>query len=145
MDAILECYHENIHPDKDVYYFFDEIQYAADWPGWLKIIYDTQPESKVIATGSASPALVKGSTESGAGRWSVIQVPTLSFYEYCSLIGISITNLPENLLLPIRQWQLLWHLYLPLGQKDGLPSCISMEPKVPDYILQYLPNLLYSV
>lgn len=21
MDAILECYHENIHPDKDVYYF----------------------------------------------------------------------------------------------------------------------------
>ena len=46
MDAILECYHENIHPDKDVYYFFDEIQYAADWPGWLKIIYDTQPESK---------------------------------------------------------------------------------------------------
>lgn len=99
MDAILECYHENIHPDKDVYYFFDEIQYAADWPGWLKIIYDTQPKSKVIATGSASPALVKGSTESGAGRWSVIQVPTLSFYEYCSLIGISITNLPKNLLL----------------------------------------------
>lgn len=97
MDAILECYHENIHPDKDVYYFFDEIQYAADWSDWLKIIYDTQPESKVIATGSASPALIKGSTESGAGRWSVIQVPTLSFYEYCSLLGIEAQGIASNL------------------------------------------------
>lgn len=99
MDAILDCYHENIHPDKDVYYFFDEIQYAADWSNWLKIIYDTQPESKVIATGSASPALVKGSTESGTGRWSVIQVPTLSFYEYCCLIGVKAGNLPSELRL----------------------------------------------
>lgn len=99
MDAILDCYHENIHPDKDVYYFFDEIQYAADWSNWLKIIYDTQPESKVIATGSASPALVKGSTESGTGRWSVIQVPTLSFYEYCCLIGIEAADLPADLRL----------------------------------------------
>lgn len=97
MDAILDCYHENIHPDKDVYYFFDEIQYAADWSSWLKIIYDTQPESKVIATGSASPALIKGSTESGAGRWSVIQVPTLSFYEYCCLLGIEAQNIAEDL------------------------------------------------
>lgn len=97
MDAILECYHENVHPDKDVYYFFDEIQYAADWSSWLKIIYDTQPESKVIATGSASPALIKGSTESGAGRWSVIQVPTLSFYEYCCLLGIEAPGISDKL------------------------------------------------
>lgn len=88
LNDILECYHENICASKDVYYFFDEIQYASDWSGWLKIIYDTQPETKVIATGSASPVLVKGSTESGTGRWNVIQVPTLSFYEYCSLIGV---------------------------------------------------------
>ena len=31
MNEILECYHENICPDQDVYYFFDEIQYAQDW------------------------------------------------------------------------------------------------------------------
>lgn len=85
---ILACYHEYIYADNDVYYFFDEIQYAQDWDKWLKVIYDIYPETKIVATGSASPALIKGSTESGAGRWSVICVPTLSFYEYCELIGI---------------------------------------------------------
>lgn len=94
---ILECYHENIYPDQDVYYFFDEVQYAQDWDRWLKTIYDTQPDTKVIATGSASPALMKGSRESGAGRWSVIQVPTLSFYEYCELIGIDKPEISEDL------------------------------------------------
>lgn len=94
---VLDCYHENIYADQDVYYFFDEIQYASDWDRWLKIIYDNQPDTRVVATGSASPALMKGSRESGAGRWSVIQVPTLSFYEYCELLGLDIPDIPENL------------------------------------------------
>ena len=94
---VLECYHENIYPNQDVYYFFDEVQYAQDWDRWLKTIYDTQPDTKVIATGSASPALIKGSRESGAGRWSVIQVPTLSFYEYCELLEVDKPVIPEDL------------------------------------------------
>ena len=97
VNEVLECYHENIYADKDVYYFFDEIQYAADWDSWLKIIYDTQPETKVVATGSASPVLTRGSKESGVGRWTVIQVPTLSFYEYCSLIGLDDLDLDPTL------------------------------------------------
>lgn len=97
IDEILECYHENVYAEQDVYYFFDEIQYATDWAKWLKAIYDMQPDTRVVATGSASPVLIKGSIESGAGRWSVIQVPTLSFYEYCDLIGVDKPNLPENL------------------------------------------------
>jgi len=94
---VLECYHENIYAEQDVYYFFDEIQYASDWDRWLKIIYDNQPDTHVVATGSASPALMKGSRESGAGRWSVIQVPTLSFYEYCELLDIDRPDIPKNL------------------------------------------------
>lgn len=94
---ILDCYHENIYAEQDVYYFFDEIQYAPDWDRWLKTIYDMQPDTQVIATGSASPALMKGTRESGAGRWSVISVPTLSFYEYCELMKIDKPNIPEDL------------------------------------------------
>ena len=94
---ILECYHENIYPEQDVYYFFDEVQYAQDWDRWLKTIYDTQPDTHVVATGSASPALMKGSRESGAGRWSIIQVPTLSFYEYCELMGVDKPEIPKDL------------------------------------------------
>lgn len=97
INDVIECFHENVCPDQEVYYFFDEIQYATDWAGWLKTIYDNQPHTKVVATGSASPALVKGSTESGAGRWTVISVPTLSFYEYCSLIGLPDLSLDPTL------------------------------------------------
>ena len=96
-NEILECYHENIYPNEDVYYFFDEIQYASDWDRWLKTIYDMQPQTQIVATGSASPALIKGSSESGAGRWSVISVPTMSFYEYCELLGIETPNFDKKL------------------------------------------------
>lgn len=96
LNDILDCYHENVWPTHDVYYFFDEIQYTAGWDKWLKMIYDMQPETKCVATGSASPALVRGSTESGAGRWSVIQVPTLSFFEYCSLLGVDVPELEPS-------------------------------------------------
>ncbi|NLV52398.1 MAG: ATP-binding protein, partial [Bacteroidales bacterium] len=96
-NEILECYHENIYPEQDVYYFFDEVQYAQDWDKWLKTIYDMQPDTRVVATGSASPALIKGNQESGAGRWSAIQVPTMSFYEYCELLNVDRPTLPKEL------------------------------------------------
>ena len=66
MNEILDCYHENIYPDQDVYYFFDEIQYAQDWDKWLKTIYDMQPDTKVVATISTDPFFFvtrKGDTE----------------------------------------------------------------------------------
>lgn len=94
---VLSCYHENIYAHEDVYYFFDEIQYATDWDKWLKTIYDMQPDTHVVATGSASPVLMKGSRESGAGRWTIIQVPTLSFFEYCELLEIRKPSLPNDL------------------------------------------------
>ncbi len=99
INDVLECYHENICPDQDVYYFFDEVQYAQDWDKWLKTIYDMQPDTQVVATGSASPALMKGNQESGAGRWTVIPVPTMSFYEYCELLNLERPELPRSLKL----------------------------------------------
>ena len=81
------------------YIFFDEIQYAENWELWLKVIYDTRKDICVVATGSASPVLEKGSSESGTGRWTVLKIPTLSFYEYCRLLELEEPELPENLRL----------------------------------------------
>ena len=97
MNEILDCYHANIYGDEDCYYFFDEIQYAADWDQWVKIIYDTKPLSRMVATGSASPVLKKKAAESGAGRWTIIQVPTLSFFEYCEILNVKRPDLPAEL------------------------------------------------
>jgi len=96
LNEILDCYHDNIYGDEDCYYFLDEIQYAADWDQWVKIIYDTRPSSRMVATGSASPALKKKASESGTGRWMIIQVPTLSFYEYCELLDIERPDIPGD-------------------------------------------------
>jgi len=83
--------YKNAYPAGDKCYFFiDEVQYAQDWEGWIKTLYDTNPDLRVIATESASPVLEKGSAESGVGRWSILKIPTLSFYEYCDLLQIPV-------------------------------------------------------
>jgi predicted AAA+ superfamily ATPase len=88
-EGVLRAY-DNAYPTEgDVYFFLDEVQYAEDWEIWVKILFDSRPHLKLVATGSASPTLEKGSADSGVGRWSVLRVPTLSFYEYCDLLQIS--------------------------------------------------------
>jgi len=162
---ILECYHENIYADQDVYYFFDEVQYAADWDRWLKTIYDMQPDTHVVATGSASPVLMKGNRESGAGRWTVIQVPTLSFYEYCELLDIDRPELPEKLkisslayktqqertqiMLQLSKVQNHFHRYLQVGgfpelalaDNDIMAQQIMREDVVDKVLKRDLPSL----
>lgn len=59
MDDILECYHENVYAGQDVYYFFDEIQYATDWASWLK----------TIMTHSRKQAWWPPVRQSSAGSW----------------------------------------------------------------------------
>jgi predicted AAA+ superfamily ATPase len=97
LNEILDCYHANIYGDEDCCYFLDEIQYAADWDQWVKTIFDMKPLSRMVATGSASPVLKKKAAESGAGRWTIIQVPTLSFYEYCEMLDIERPALSREL------------------------------------------------
>lgn len=96
-DTILDTYRQNIYPDDDVYYFFDEIHYASDWDRWLKTLYDTNTQCQAMATGSASPALIGKAGESGIGRWDILSIPTLSFYEYCVLLGVDLPELAPDI------------------------------------------------
>ena len=89
VEGVLRAYENAYSVDGDVYFFFDEVQYAENWEVWIKTLYDSRPNLRLVATGSASPALEKGSADSGVGRWSVLKIPTLSFYEYCDLLQIS--------------------------------------------------------
>jgi len=89
VDEIMSIYQGNVSADEQYYLFFDEIQYAQDWEMWLKIFYDSHPGWRIAATGSASPVLAQGASDSGVGRSTIIHVPTLSFYEYCELTGVS--------------------------------------------------------
>jgi predicted AAA+ superfamily ATPase len=105
VDEVLGIY-DTLYPTEGMrYLFFDEIQYTQDWELWMKVIYDTRAEIKLIATGSAGPVLERGTSDSGAGRWSVLKTPTMSFFEYCELLsvpdrpkvleGLKLTDLPS--------------------------------------------------
>ena len=99
IEAVLDIY-ETLYPTTGTrYIFFDEIQYAEEWELWLKVIYDTRKGIRVTATGSASPVLEKGTADSGTGRWSVLKIPTLSFYEYCRLLNLEGPDFPQGLRL----------------------------------------------
>lgn len=99
VETVLSIY-ESLYPlEGTKYIFLDEIQYTEHWELWMKVIYDSRKDIRLVATGSASPILEKGATDSGTGRWSVLKIPTMSFYEYCCLLQIEEPILPNNLKL----------------------------------------------
>jgi len=88
VETALSVY-ESMYPlEGEKYLFFDEIQYTDDWELWMKVIYDSRKDIRMVATGSASPILEKGSTDSGTGRWNILKIPTMSFYEYCRMLDL---------------------------------------------------------
>jgi predicted AAA+ superfamily ATPase len=97
IDSVITTYRSNISSDDVIYCFFDEIQYSQDWNSWLKILYDTNPNIRIMATGSASPTIKSKAAESGLGRWTTIPIPTLSFFEYCELLGLPKPELPNDI------------------------------------------------
>lgn len=98
IERVLRVYDDAYPTVGECYFFFDEIQYAPDWENWIKVLYDTRPQLRLVATGSASPALEQGAADSGAGRWQLLKIPTMSFYEYCDLLQLEARpELPEQL------------------------------------------------
>lgn len=105
-EGVLRAYKNAYPTEEKLYFFFDEVQYAEDWEVWIKTLYDTNPNLHLVATGSASPALEKGSADSGVGRWSVLKIPTLSFYEYCDLLQISVRPQLEKGIRPTQLYKM---------------------------------------
>ena len=111
VEKVLSIY-ESLYLLEDTrYIFLDEIQYTENWELWMKVIYDSRKNVRLTATGSASPILEKGSADSGTGRWSILKIPTMSFYEYCRLCGLEEPILPEH----IRLTRLVERSYSELG------------------------------
>lgn len=77
VETVLSIY-ASLYPIKGTkYIFLDEIQYTEHWELWMKVIYDSRKDIRLTATGSASPILEKGATDSGTGRWSVLKIPRI--------------------------------------------------------------------
>lgn len=77
--------------------YFDEIQYLKGWEVHLKVLVDSYPRTKFVASGSAAAALKLKSTESGAGRFTDFMLPPLTFHEYIYLKGLDHLMQPADL------------------------------------------------
>ena len=80
------CQISEVNCRKDrLFVFFDEIQYAKGWETSLKTLSDSYPNIRFVASGSAASVLVRGTMESGAGRFTSLNLSPLSFGEYVYL------------------------------------------------------------
>jgi predicted AAA+ superfamily ATPase len=78
------------HPTgRQLWVFFDEIQYVKDWEIHLKSLVDSFRHVRFVASGSAAAALRMKSRESGAGRFSDFVLPPLTFAEYLDFAGLA--------------------------------------------------------
>lgn len=79
--------HHEHKRERQLWVFFDEIQYLKDWEVHLKSLVDTYRHIRFVASGSAAAALRMKSRESGAGRFSEFMLPPLTFAEYLQFAG----------------------------------------------------------
>lgn len=93
VEEVLRTYHAEVLPKgKPALLLIDEIQYADDWVTRLKLLMHSNPEYRIVATGSAAVQQESDARESGAGRLVTVPVAPLSFYEFKQLVG---SELPD--------------------------------------------------
>ena len=111
------------------YVFLDEIQWAENWAGELKRIYDTMPDIKIVVSGSASVLVESDALKYLAGRFYPLEVPTLHFKEFCEMKGIRPEPWMESKLSA---------LFKEFLAKGGFPGWVDEDPQYIRKILQEL-------
>jgi uncharacterized protein len=146
---IIEAVETNFSPQGTWYLFIDEVHLTKNWNKWLKVIYDQNQYLRIVVTGSANPALVRGITDSGLGRWYEINLPTMSFSEYCYMRKVDLIKLPQfptdmsQLTLPdllniVENTKQLQPLFINYIHEGGFPERCGTED------LSYMNQLLYD-
>lgn len=139
IDRVIQAYEEYVPHQGPYFFFLDEVQYAESWSLWVKTLYDMHQDLRLVATGSASPAIEKGASDSGVGRWRVFRMPTMTFNEYCHMQGVEachgeLPRLPEiagmeakdfnHLMLQFNNLAPYWNRYLQVG---GFPELMQVQ------------------
>lgn len=119
----------NLSLDDEVYLFLDEIQYKDGWEQEVKNLYDTDLNTRIILSGSAS-FKIHTKTSFLTGRYGILNIYPLSFSEWLRFKDIEV--------LPSEQYKYktLLEEYL---MKGGYPEYVLAEDP------EYFPNLIDSI
>lgn len=131
LDKIYEAYEELMLPTGKRYLFFDEVQNIQNWEKWVKKIYDSLKNTKIIVSGSNSSLLKTEYSKYLVGRNLTYELFPLSFQEFLEFKGIKIRT--ESELLASKP-KIKHHLdeYLKYG---GFPEIALEENKDMKYTL----------
>ena len=133
---VLEYFEKNVlrKPFEDagrIYVFFDEVQYVDGWPSVVKQFYDLYPNLKFFVSGSSSLLLSLEAAEKLAGRFFLVEVKPMGFWEFLGLKGIQVTN--AELFSRRLELHLLDYLW-----KSGFPEIADWDNEV--RVAEYIKN-----
>ncbi|MBN2365366.1 MAG: ATP-binding protein [Calditrichaeota bacterium] len=140
LDQLVTIYRERINPDKNIYFFLDEIQSLPDWQRWVRREADLK-EHRIFLTGSSAKLLSGEIATLLTGRYLEYQLFPLSFQEILKWNRISYQTevdwtvnkaLIRNKLLEYLEW-------------GGFPETVLTgdEEKRKKLLQQYLNDILY--
>ena len=92
LDKIYETYQELMIPSGKKYLFFDEIQNIQDWEKWVKKIYDSLKNSKIVVSGSNSSLLRSEYSKYLVGRNLTHELFPFSFNEFIKFKGLNVNT-----------------------------------------------------
>jgi predicted AAA+ superfamily ATPase len=133
---VLDFYEKKVlmKPFEDVdkaFIFFDEIQYAKDWPSVLKRFYDLYPNLKFFISSSSSLLISREALKKLAGRFSFFKLKPLAFSEFLKLKGVKI----DKMEFFSRRMEAYFYDYL---RKSGFPEIVNWENELK--IAEYIKN-----
>lgn len=140
LHLIIESYFE-IYPDKkekDLFFFFDEIQEVEGWEKFVRRVYDSISRN-IFITGSSSKLLNKEVSGNLRGRTIVYEIYPLSFREYLKFKGQQIEIYSTKGRAKIMSYL---KNYI---KKGGFPETVNMEEEVYNKTLNnYFELIVYK-
>ncbi len=96
----LTLFRENVYADSDIFCFLDDIQVMDNWEATLFSTSAEYPNARFVATSTFD--LSTGEYDGGSEHraLTVLQLPTLSLYEYCQLVNAEDLPRIKGSLLP---------------------------------------------
>jgi len=130
-DKIYEAYEELMIPTEIRYLFFDEVQNIQNWEKWVKKIYDSLKNVKIVVSGSNSSLLKSEYSKYLVGRNLTYELYPLSFLEYIEFNGLDVSS-EAKLLATKTKIKHLLDEYLRYG---GFPEVVLEKNKDLKYTL----------
>ena len=94
LNGLFEEFLEVCEPreDEKIYLFFDEIQNVTNWANWVRRIYDTRKDVRIVLTGSSSKLLSREIATSLRGRIYNLEIMPFSFGEFLRFNGVDFSK-----------------------------------------------------